>query len=228
LSDAEVRELRRRAREGDGAALERLQASWLRTHHLEEAEDPEDGAPRVAGVGMIGAVSRKHVMFDREVLSRSQVYVELFRDMRAYACPSVEDVKQPSDSNFGCWHPGNHAYDFHLYRVLMLVDAGTDQRDAEVVWNRGKLVLSMIYNRTHEWPCRMVMPPPRSLPTSELELARIVLPLDCGADVTVSRRPVTLHRRTEGGFRLECPTARNGRVAFMVVMQGIGVQAVNA
>lgn len=231
MSDHATRELRRRALEGDELALERLRAAWLRENQVvEEAEDEEPGRPTVhvapTATGTIRGLARKSPLFDREVLSPESTHARIFGNLRE---ANDGTTKSAVDSKFGPWHPGaSHAYDFHLYRVLMLVDAGTDPRDAEVVWNRGRLVLVMAQCPQIEWPCRLIMPPPRPLPTGAVEVARIVYPLNVGADVTVAGRPIRLRPLEQGGFNLDCSAPRRGPVWFMVILQGISVRGMSA
>ena len=167
--------------------------------------------------------ARKQPLWDSEYIHPHFSNMTLFfQTPHNFSAPQTPRQKSHTDCNLGgsggCLpQPCN----YHLYKVGMLVDAGTSKEDAENLWNNGKLQFSMSQSTKGEWPVRLLMPPPFEIPTSEIGLLEVLYPLDLGIDVTVSGEPVQLVSLESFDFRLHIPTGIKSMFRVMVIMYGI-------
>lgn len=110
---------------------------------------------------------------------------------------------------------------FSLYEILVLVDAGCSLRDAEKFWNEG--VFNLWLSRVpREWPVRLLMPPPRQVPTSELEFTEMLFALG-GRLVSVGDEPIRLRSQEHTEVTVDC--AGLERCGVSVCLLGIMSQA---
>lgn len=113
-------------------------------------------------------------------------------------------------------------YDFFLYELAVLVDAGSDAAQAERLWNDGKLAMWVNGATTNDWPMRMAMFPPRGIPTGLVSRTRMIWPLG-GVNMTIQGRPYTLRGGMDWFFRIECEGLSN--LPVMILLKGIRVRA---
>lgn len=214
-------ELRDRAiNDGDEVAEFELERRLLARHPPEE-HLVSPAVTTIPPVGAIWARPSKAPLWDRETFGDGNPHAI----RRFFSNPSVDAQGRDklAEHGAGGWVIPN-GYVFFLYEILGLLDAGSDPEQAEHFWNKGEFRLLFSQSTMGEWPARLVVPPPRRIPTSQLARTRMVWALRLGVDVTVQGKPLKIQAHEQWCVEVSCDGLEN--LPLMTCLKGIRLREV--